>query len=171
LFGDDTVPRCRWTKPTKTDSLRLDRLHGHTFILTDNGFHPYEYHSGKHLDIAQVGGNFLLELADFLNANGLRRVMALEVLDNPLTEAMMELVIGDYGTMMIEASRLTGCKPFRRTGWAFAIVDGKPRVCQDGKQYHGTAPNGAHVVATTPRDTIETSSHALRLLKDIGILS
>ncbi|KID81136.1 hypothetical protein MGU_11477 [Metarhizium guizhouense ARSEF 977] len=170
LFGEETTPRCRWTKPTATNSLQLDRLQGHTFILTDNGFHPYQYQSGQYPDMGQVGDTFLSELADFLNANALSRVIALELLDSPLPEAMMELVLGDHGTMMIEPSRLLGCTPFRRTGWAFSEQDGKPRVCQDGKQFHGTTPKG-HVIATTPRDIIETSSHALHLLKAIGLLS
>ncbi|KAK4064920.1 hypothetical protein Purlil1_14086 [Purpureocillium lilacinum] len=141
LFGCESVPRCRWTKPTKTDSLDLSKLRGHNFILTDKGFHPYEYRSGRQPNMAQVGDNFLPELANFLRTNGLGRVLALEVLDNPLPAATMELVLGDHGTVMMDSASLTGCKPFRQTGWAFADQDGKPRLCQDGKQYHGTAPN------------------------------
>ncbi|KND86171.1 hypothetical protein TOPH_09206 [Tolypocladium ophioglossoides CBS 100239] len=91
-------------------------LYGHTFVLTDNGFHPYEYHSGKHPDIGQVGDNFIPELADSLSTNGLSRIIALEVLDSPLPEAMIELVLGDHGTMVMEPERLRGCRPFQQTG-------------------------------------------------------
>lgn len=170
LYGDETVPRCCWTTPTSIESLELDKMRGHTFILTETGFHPYEYHSGERPDMSQVDNNFLPELIDFLRTNKLNTAIALEFLDEPLPKTTMELVIGVRGTMRMEWSRLTNCTPFRQTGWAFAYQDGKPRVCQDGKQYHGTSPTGGHVIATTPRDLIETSLHALNLLEDVGIV-
>ncbi|KAM4067492.1 hypothetical protein HRG_001410 [Hirsutella rhossiliensis] len=172
LFGDRTGPRCRWTKPTKMDTLNLDTLRGHTFILTDKGFHPYEYHSGKHPELAQIEDNFVSELADFLRTNQLSRIIALEVLDSPLPDTMMELVLGGCGTMMMEPERLRGCRPFRQTGWAFVEENGEPRVCKDGKQHHVTGPNGHIIIVEPPKNNeIETCSDALHFLREHGLLN
>ncbi|KAM4063477.1 hypothetical protein HRG_011404 [Hirsutella rhossiliensis] len=158
--------------PTKVDSLNLDSLRGHTFILTDKGFHPYEYHSGKHPELAQIEDNFVSELADFLRTNQLSRIIALEVLDSPLPETMMELVLGDHGTMMMEPERLRGCRPFRQTGWAFVEENGEPRVCKDGKQHHVTGPNGHIIIVEPPKNNeIETCSDALHFLREHGLLN
>ncbi|KAK4071575.1 hypothetical protein Purlil1_13364 [Purpureocillium lilacinum] len=172
LFGDNTVPRCRWTKPTRMDSLKLDSLHGHNFVLTDEGFHPYEYHSGQLPGLSQVEDGFITELASFLHANQLGGIIALEVLDMPLPETMMELVLGEYGTVMMEPERLRGCKPFRQTGWAFVREDGKPRVGKDGKQHHVTGPNGHIIIVEPPKNSeIETCSDALHILREHGLLN
>ncbi|PHH64720.1 hypothetical protein CDD81_3982 [Ophiocordyceps australis] len=172
LFGDRTDPRCCWTKPTKVDSLNLDSLHGHTFILTDKGFRPYEYHSGQHPELAQVENNFVPELADFLRTNQLSRIIALEVLDTPLPETMMELVLRDHGTIMMEPKHLRSCKPFRQTGWAFVEENGEPRVCKDGKQHHVTGPKGHVIIVEPPRNNkIETCADALHILREQGLLT
>lgn len=171
MFGCKTVPRVRWTGRTKMESLKLDRLHGQRFALTDNGFQPYEYHSGGHPDMAEVDDNFLHELADFISTNGLSRILALEVLDHPLPEVMTEIVLGDYGTIMIEPERLGGSNSYRQTGWAFADQNGEPRVCKEGKQVHVTGPKG-HIIIVTPQDStrIETCSEALETLRKHGYL-
>lgn len=172
LFGDKTVPGYRWTRPTEVDSLNPDNLQGHIFILTDTGFHPYEYHSGQHPDLGQVDDKFLPELIYFLNTNGLSRIIALEVLDRPLPKAMMELVLGDFGTMMTQPERLKGCKPFRQTGWAFVDEDGEPMVSNDGKQEHVTGPKGHITIVEPPKNTsIETCSDLLHMLRQYGLLN
>ncbi|KAH8744726.1 hypothetical protein F5883DRAFT_20646 [Diaporthe sp. PMI_573] len=162
LVGDESLP-C-WTQPVKTSSLNLDELHGHTFIQTENGFHPYEYHTGKIPNLASVGSEFYSDLLRFLNESNLSSVFALEVLDNPSSTVMMELVLGDRGTLMIEPSCAINCHPYRQTGWMFTIYNGQPSVCADGKTYHGTGPKG-HVIAQTPMDKIETRSEALDFFK------
>ncbi|KAJ6436709.1 DDE superfamily endonuclease, CENP-B-like protein [Purpureocillium lavendulum] len=172
LFGEKRDPCCRWTKPTNVDSLNLASLRGHIFLLTDKGFHPYEYDSGQHPDLVDVEDNFVAELADFLRTKRLSRVIALEVLENPLPETMMELVLGDYGTMMMTPEHLRGCTPFRQTGWAFVAEDGGPRVCKDGKQHHVTGPNGHIIIVEPPKNTkIDTCSDALHIMKEYGLLN
>jgi hypothetical protein len=171
MFGCQTIPRVRWMGCTKMETLSLDKLHGHRFALTDNGFQPYEYHSGGPPEMGKVNNNFLPELADFINTNGLRNVIALEVLDRPLPEVMTEIVLGDRGTIMIEPERLSGTNSYRQTGWTFTDFNGEPHVCKEGTQVHVTGPKG-HIIIVTPRDNtrIETSAEALDTLRQHGYL-
>ncbi|KAH8743616.1 hypothetical protein F5883DRAFT_512213 [Diaporthe sp. PMI_573] len=176
LVGDETLPR--WTRPVETSSLNLNELHGYTFIQTGSGFHPYEYHTGKIPNLASVGSEFYSDLLRFLNKFNLSSVFALEVLDNPSSTVkmddpspkVMELVLGDVGTLMIDSSRAHNCREYRQTGWTFTIYNGQPSVCSDGKEYHGTGPTG-HVIGQTSRDKIRTRSDALNFLKRQNLIS
>ncbi|KAK0717796.1 hypothetical protein B0T26DRAFT_599220, partial [Lasiosphaeria miniovina] len=128
LVGEDTTePLCRWTKPVAIGSLDLDNLYGHTFVVTDKGFRPYEYLVGALPNLTDLSNDFLPELVSFLQKNNLTEVLALEVLMQPLPSTMSEVVLGDQGTIMLEPSCLKDYHPFRRTGWAF-IEGGTPRV-------------------------------------------
>ncbi|KAK7906461.1 hypothetical protein PG985_016198 [Apiospora marii] len=149
LIGNKPPEGGRWTVPTAIDSDPTN-IHGHVFILTDTGFHPYEYQAGCPPDLASVDLKFLPALANFIDRNGLRNVVALEVLDNSQKD-MMEVVFIN-ATMMINSSRLPGFTTFRQTGWAFTAEDGNARVRQDGNQTHAAGPKGGHVTITTPRD-------------------
>ena len=140
-------------------------------MQTGSGFHPYEYHTGKTPNLDSVGSEFYSNLLRFLNKFNLSSVFALEVLDNPSSTAMMELVLGDLGTLMIDPSCAKNCSPYRQTGWTFTICNGQPSVCADGQKYHGTGPKG-HVIGQTPRDDkIETRSEALDFLKRHDLIS
>ncbi|KAK6860990.1 hypothetical protein PG995_004626 [Apiospora arundinis] len=148
LIGNEPPEGGRWTVPTAIDSDPTN-IHGHVFILTDTGFHPYEYQAGCLPDLANVDVKFLPTLANFIERNGLHNVVALEVLDGPQKD-MMEIVFSN-ATLMINQSRLQNMTPVRQTGWAFTAENGNVRVRQDGKEHHAAGPKG-HVYVTTPRD-------------------
>ncbi|KAK7959740.1 uncharacterized protein PG986_004594 [Apiospora aurea] len=152
LVGNKPPGGGRWTVPTAIDSDPTN-IHGHVFILTDTGFHPYEYQAGCLPDLASVDLKFLPALANFIDRNGLRNVVALEVLDAPHTD-MMEIVFLN-ATLMINPSRLQNVTTVRQTGWAFTAENGNARVRQDGKEHHAAGPKGGHVYVTTPRDYLE----------------
>ncbi|KAK7906351.1 hypothetical protein PG985_016357 [Apiospora marii] len=151
LVGKKPPGGGRWTVPTAIDSDPTN-IHGHVFILTNTGFHPYEYQVGCLPDLASVDLKFLPALANFIDRNGLRNVVALEVLDDPHTD-MTEIVFSNT-TVVINSSPLQGFTTLRQTGWVFTAENGNARVRQDGKQFHGRGPKG-HVIATTPRDYLE----------------
>jgi len=55
----------------------LSNVHRHIFILTDYGFHLYEYQIGPIPNLSEVDSAFLLELADYLNTNNLSMLVGL----------------------------------------------------------------------------------------------
>ena len=103
-------PYCRWARPIANQSIVHSKAHGHIFILTDHGFHPYECQTGPLPDLSQIGSAFLPELADYLNTHKLSRVLGLQVLDQH-TGHMLELVL-PQGTAMLDISNLNGCVSF-----------------------------------------------------------
>lgn len=66
--------------------------------------------------MAEVDDNFLPELAEFISTNGLHRIVALEILDNPLPEVMTEIVLGDHGTIMVDLELFEWVQ-FVRSNW------------------------------------------------------
>ena len=70
-------PYCRWARPTEIRTMDLSNIHGHIFLLTDHGFHPYEYQTGPIPDLSEVDSAFLPELADYLNTNNLSMLVGL----------------------------------------------------------------------------------------------
>ncbi|KAK4182311.1 hypothetical protein QBC35DRAFT_457420 [Podospora australis] len=173
LVGEDNVePLYRWTKPTATGSLDLDNLYGHTFVLTDEGFRPYEYLIGAPPSLADLGHDFLPRLAAFLQENNLTKVLALEVLMQPLPSTMSELILGNQGTIMLEPSRLKDASTSRRTGWAFTVINGTPRVHDSGTQQHIPNPKeNGHITVNVRGKKIESFQQALDILEEYGYLS
>jgi len=119
--------------------MNLCNIHGHIFVLTSHGFHPYEYQAGPGPDLSGVDNAFLPELADYLNTNNLSTIFGLQVIDQNPTN-MLELIL-PKGTVMLEVSNLKGCVPTRQTGWKFEVENGEPRVCT-ALESHGTHENG-----------------------------
>jgi hypothetical protein len=130
-------PHCRWARTTAIQAISLSNVHGHIFVLTDHGFHPYEYQTGPIPDLSGVNSAFLPELADYLNTNNLSTLVGLQIIDqNPVH--MLELIL-PQGTIMLDVSNLNGCVPTRQTGWKFESEDGEPRVCQANETHGRTA--------------------------------
>jgi hypothetical protein len=97
-------PYCRWARPMAIRTMDLSNVHGHIFVLTNHGFHPYEYQTGPGPDLSGVDSAFLPELADYLNTNNLSTLVGLQVIDqNPAH--MLELVL--------PLGRLAGSSNFR----------------------------------------------------------
>lgn len=174
---DDTVligqnfdmPRCRWAKATTIQSADLSNLHGHIFVLTDRGFHPYEYQTGPAPDLAQVDSTFFSELAHLLETNNLTGLIGLQVID-VYPSSMLELVL-PQGTIMLDVSDLNGCVPTRQTGWKFAAENGEPRVCQ-ANETHGRHANGHDIFNKgAPHPMLETFQDVKHVLQRENILS
>lgn len=161
-------PHCRWAKPSTIQTVNLDNVHGHIFVLTDHGFHPYEYQVGPAPDLSRVSDAFLHELAYFLVSNNLAQLVGLQIID-PCASDMLELVL-PQGTFMVDASRLKGCVPTRQTGWQFGIEHGQPRVCQANEVHAATRAGHEVYNKGDPHPRLEKIQDVVRVLAELGLL-
>ena len=146
----------------------LDTLHGHIFILTDHGFHPYEYQCGPMPDTCDVASNFLTELADYLVVNNLTILVGLQVID-PKARPMFELILPG-GTVMVDVSNLNGCIPSRQTGWTFKVNNGEPGI-RKPYETHARHANGHDVFnAGAPHPKLETFQDIKHALKSQNLI-
>lgn len=163
------TPRCRWANATTFKAINLDNVHGHIFVLTNDGFHPYEYQAGPAPALSQVDVAFLVELAEFLRRNKLETLIGLQIID-PHPSQMLELVL-PQGTVMLDVSNVNGCVPTRQTGWKFEVENGELRGCKANESH---AQNGTeHKVFNegAPYPKMETLQDLKNVLAKAGILS
>ena len=146
----------------------LSNVHGHIFVLTDQGFHPYEYQTGPLPNLFGVDSAFLLELAEYLTTNELSKLVGLQVID-PNPTRMLELIL-PQGTVMLDVSILNGCVPTRQTGWKFESEDGEPRVCQANESHGQTATTHEVYNKGDPHPRLETFQDLKHALVEAGIL-
>jgi len=163
------TPYCRWTRTTAIQTIDLSNVHGHIFVLTEHGFHPYEYQEGPMPDLSGVDEAFFPQLTDYITRNNLEGLLGLQVVDGNNTAQMLELILPN-ATVMLNESDLVGCNRTRQTGWKFMCNDGEPRVCKSNET-HGTTANG-HVVYNEgqPHPKLETFQDLLAALADAGIM-
>jgi hypothetical protein len=161
-------PYCRWAKTTAIQTIDLTNVHGHIFVLTDQGFHPYEYQTGPVPDLSEVNSTFLPELADYLNTNNLSTLVGLQIIDQSPAH-MFELIL-PLATVMLDVSDLNGCVPARQTGWKFEVENGEPRVCKSNET-HGRNANGHDIFNEgAPHPKLETFQDVKNALVNTGIL-
>jgi len=161
-------PYCRWARPTAIRTVDLSNVHGHIYVLTDYGFHPYEYQTGPLPDLSGVNSAFFLELAEYLVTNDLSKLVGLQVID-PNPTRMLELILPE-GTIMLDISVLNGCVPTRQTGWKFESENGELRVCKSDET-HGRHANGHDIYNEgTPHPKLETFQDVKNALVEAGIL-
>jgi len=163
------TPRCRWAKATAFQAIDLSNVHGHIFILTDYGFHPYEYQAGPAPDLSQFDDAFFAELAEFLSKNNLETLVGLQII-NPHPSHMLELVL-PQGTVMLDVSNVNGCVPSRQTGWKFEVENGEPRVCQANEMHAQTRTGHEVYNKGDPHPRLETIQDLEHALAKAGILS
>jgi hypothetical protein len=161
-------PYCRWARTTAIQTIDLSNVHGHIFVLTDHGFHPYEYQTGPVPDLSGVNSAFLPELADYLNTNNLSTLVGLQIIDqNPVY--MLELIL-PLATVMLDITNLNGCVSTRQTGWKFEAENGEPRVCKSNET-HGTYENGHKIYNEgAPYPKLATFQDVKNALVGAGIL-
>jgi len=141
------------TQPTPVMSLDRDYLQGTAFYVTaKNAFEPYEYTTGT---AVQVPSALLDELASYIIAHGLQRLVALGVVGDVTTKQNEMLIADDpaagpYGTItqpIVDNSELD--ESAIQTTWTFkARPDGTTEL-NDGKQYcqpKVKSPDEAHKV-------------------------
>lgn len=161
-------PYCRWARTTAIQIVDLSNVHGHIFVLTDHGFHPYEYQTGPVPDLFGVDSAFLPELADYLNTNNLSTLIGLQIIDhNPAH--MLEFIL-PQATVMLNVLNLNGCVSTRQTGWKFEFENGEPRVCQANESHGQTATTHEIYNKGDPHPRLETFQDLKHALVKAGIL-
>ncbi|PPJ52943.1 hypothetical protein CBER1_11654 [Cercospora berteroae] len=162
-------PSIRWAKTVAIDSLDTSTVHGHVFVVTDNGLLPYELEDGALPDLSSVDEGFLSEFISYIIKHKLQSLLGLQVLgcgESP----MIELIL-DQGTVMLESSQSHGVQSTRITGWRFESVDGRPRVCA-ANETHSKMTSGSHKVfnAGKPLPKLENVEDLKNALLDVGVL-
>jgi len=84
---------------------------------------------------------------------------------------MGELIL-DNGTVMLDASKMQGCKPTRITGWKFEVRNGEPQVCQ-ANETHSEMTSGNHKVfnAGKPEPRLDSVRDLKEALIDVGVIT
>jgi hypothetical protein len=161
-------PYCRWARVTKISTVNLSNVHGHIFVLTDHGFHPYEYQTGPMPDLSRVDKAFLPELTDYLNRNNLAKLIGLQVVDDNPAQ-LLEFIL-PQATVMLDESNLIGCTPTRQTGWKFRYENGEPRACKANESHGRTATTHEVYNEGQPHPKLETIQHLKVALANAGIV-
>jgi len=162
------TPYCRWAKTTPNQAIDLSNVHGHIFVLTDHGFHPYEYQAGPLPDLSGVSNAFFPELTDYLETSQLSGLVGLQIIDK--TPAYMLELILPLATVMLDVKDLDGCVPTRQTGWKFEVENGEPRTCTS-MESHATHANGHDIFNKgAPYPKLETFKDVKNALVQVGIL-
>ncbi|KYK53953.1 hypothetical protein DCS_05902 [Drechmeria coniospora] len=138
-------PKGRWAKVTGIEYVDPASVHGHIFVLSDDGLCAYEYQEGPLPDVSVVGRGFLREFVNYLVANHLTELIGLQVLsDCGGNQSMYELILNE-GTVMLQEDAVKNCEPTRVTGWKFEAGPSGPRACQSNET-HSTMTSGNHKV-------------------------
>jgi hypothetical protein len=134
-----------WTKPTSIQDINPEDIHGHIFMLSpDNRLVAYEYREGPPNDIAGTDPTFFQELIEYLQKNALASVLGLQVLYEEPPKQMVEIVLKDVGTVMLDASEAKYGDLYRVTGWCVDEKDGL--VDFKGGESHAKTTKGTHQV-------------------------
>ena len=143
-------------------------MHRHIFVLTDHGFHPYEYQAGPIPDLSRVNSAFLPELAEYLITNKLSELIGLQVIDqNPAH--ILELILSQ-GTIILDVSNLNRYVPTRQTSWKFEVENSEPRIYKSNET-HGRHINGHDVFnEDAPHSKLESFQDIKNTLMKAGIL-
>lgn len=112
------------------EEVNLAEVHGHVFMLIgDHRFTTYEYAEGKARDLSHISIDFFGELAEHVRSIGLGETVGFQI-RGLVTEKMVELDLGDCGTVMLKAQETCHGTEFRTTGWIFDCNDGVVGIFQ-----------------------------------------
>jgi len=137
-----------WTKPTSIQDINPEEIHGHIFMLSpDDRLVAYEYREGPRNDITGTDPAFFQELIEYLQKNALASVLGLQVLCEGPSKQMVEIVLKDVGTVMLDASKAKYGDLYRVTGWCVDQKDGL--VDFKGEESHAKTTKGTHQVFTS----------------------
>ncbi|KAJ5111796.1 hypothetical protein NUU61_001426 [Penicillium alfredii] len=136
-------PGC-WTKPIPVEDVDTANVHGHIFKLsTDGKLEAYEYREGPPINVSEVDPSFFEELFGYLLEHNLTDVFGLQALHGSFSP-MIELVLGNSGTVMLNEDQAQYGKVYRATGWSIDH-DRESEGLTDGEK-HAQTTKGTHRV-------------------------
>lgn len=133
-----------WTKPTPIKDLDPANIHGHIFKLsTDGKLAAYEYREGRPINVSQINPSFFDEISGYLVENNLTDIIGLQVLSHGPSSPMIELVLGNTSTVMLDEAQAQYGKSYNTTGWHADPDEGDE--LKDGEK-HAETTKGTHRV-------------------------
>lgn len=138
------------TRSVHVDEIPANNVHGHIFALSaDDKLLAYEYREGvPPQSLAGIPAGFFRDLISYLRDNRLESVLGLEILQHSPDSLpdILEYVIDDQATIMIEKNDIIAPRIYCYTGWTFdRAADGI--VSCKGNVAHGSSDRG-HIVYT-----------------------
>jgi hypothetical protein len=163
-------PKGRWSKVTPIEQIDPSMVHGHIFVVGEDGLCAYEYQESPLPDLSSVDGGFLDDFVSYLTEHCITGLIGLQVLGECNDQSMSELIL-DEGTVMLGSTVVKGCRSTRITGWKFEMVDGNPRVCQANER-HAEMTSGNHKVfnAGKPLPKLDNVDDLKSALTEAGVL-
>ena len=137
-------------------------------LSPDNRLAAYEYREGPPNDISSTDPAFFQELVEYLRKNALASVLGLQVLYEGPPKQMVEIVLKDVGTVMLDASEAKHGDLYRVTGWC---ADKKDDGLGDftGGESHAKTTKDTHPVFIDGKALPDLAA-LMSLLKDEGII-
>jgi hypothetical protein len=134
-----------WTKPVPIADVDTLNIHGHIFKLSKDGILvAYEYREGPPTNVSGIDLPFLEEVFRYLLDHDLTDTFGLQALQHGPSSPMIELVLGNAGTVMLDESQAQYGKVYRTTGWC--VGDGREgEGLQEGEK-HAETTKGTHRV-------------------------
>ena len=121
--------------------------HGHIYVSSEkHGLVAYEYRRGRSSEsVASINHGFFQDLVQYLSSNNLAHLLGLEVLDDTSIppQQMVEFVLSENGTVMVNAKDAKCFEITRVTGWSFA-QDTDGTISCKGTVTHASKPGGPH---------------------------
>ncbi len=113
-------------------------------IYPNNRLVAYEYRDGPLNDVTSVHPRFFLELIEYLQVNNLASVLGLQILDREPSKEMVEIVLKDNGTVMLDTQEAKYGDLYRVTGWR---IESEDRILAfKGEESHAKTTKGTHQV-------------------------
>ncbi|KAI9764295.1 MAG: hypothetical protein M1840_008586 [Geoglossum simile] len=163
-----TEPSGYLTRPTSIQDINPEGIHGHIFMLfPGQRLVAYEYREGPPNDIAGTNSAFFEELIEYLHNHALASVLGLQVLYEGQSKQMVEFVLKDVGTVMLDVSEAKYGTISRVTGW---VVSGEGGLVEfKGAEAHAKTTKDTHQVFINGKVLSDLAELKL-LLKDEGII-
>ncbi|KAJ5494020.1 hypothetical protein N7463_010107 [Penicillium fimorum] len=134
-----------WTKPIPIEDVHTVNVYGHIFKLsTDGKLVAYEYREGSPTNVSEIDPSFFEEIFKFLLEHNLTDILGLQALGYEPILPMIELVLGNVGTVMLNEAQAQYGGIYRTTGWCIGR-ESESQELQDGEK-HPQTTRGNHLV-------------------------
>ncbi|KAJ5783165.1 hypothetical protein N7457_004939 [Penicillium paradoxum] len=133
-----------WTKPVPIEEVDTSNIHGHIFKLSKDGkLVAYEYREGLPTDVSEIDPCFFEEVFKYLLDHDLTDTFGLQALRGQ-NSPMIELVLGNAGTVMLDEAHAQYGKVYRTTGWC--VGHGRESEGLEDGEKHAQTTKGTHRV-------------------------
>lgn len=138
-------PKGCWTKPVPIEDVDTSDIHGHIFKLSPDGrLVAYEYREGPPISVGEIDPSFFEDVFRYLLEHNLTDIFGLQALHHGPSSPMIELVLGNAGTVMLDEAQAQYGKIYRTTGWS--VGHGRESEGLEDGDKHAQTTKGTHRV-------------------------